>query len=99
MMDNYNARSTALWVEFFVSRRQFIATPPVRPSHLPAPIIPSRRRTIWSKKWLLRRPYHGNYDALLQELHREDRKGYKNFMRISAELFNEMVESRSPIAT
>ena len=49
------------------------------------------------KKWLLRRPYHGNYDALLQELHREDRKGYKNFMRISAELFNEMVGRLSPI--
>ena len=57
----------------------------------------SKEEHIVKKKWLLRRPYRGNYENLLQELHREDRKGYKNFMRISAELFNEMVERLSSI--
>ena len=68
------------------------ATPPLCPPHLPA-----RRRSIWFKNWLLRRPHHGNYVSLLHELHREDRKGYKKFMRVSAELFDEMVERLSHV--
>ena len=61
------------------------------------PHLPARRRSIWFKNWLLRRPHHGNYVSLLHELHREDRKGYKKFMRVSAELFDEIVERLSHV--
>ncbi|KAH3776383.1 hypothetical protein DPMN_177807 [Dreissena polymorpha] len=35
-----------------------------------------RRREVWVKLWLTRRPLHGQYEQLLQELNREDPKGY-----------------------
>lgn len=40
---------------------------------------------------------HGDYHHLLQELNREDTKGYKNFLRIKPELFGEMVDRLTPI--
>ena len=49
------------------------------------------------RDWLSRRPAFGQYDQLLTELHREDLKGYKNFLRITPELFHEMVEKITPI--
>ena len=56
-----------------------------------------RRKSTWVRDWLSRRPAFGQYDQLLTELHREDRKGYKNFLRITPELFHEMVEKITPI--
>ena len=38
----------------------------------------------------------GQYDSLLTELHREDQSGYKNYLRITPDLFKEMVEKLSP---
>ena len=52
---------------------------------------------MWVREWLLRRPTFGQYDQLLTELHREDLRGYKNFLRITPELFHEMVERLTPI--
>ncbi|XP_064097017.1 putative nuclease HARBI1 [Macrobrachium nipponense] len=43
------------------------------------------------------RQLHGDYDHLLQELNKEDRKGHKNFLRIYPALFEEMVERLTPI--
>ena len=40
---------------------------------------------------------HGDYHQLLQELNREDPNGFKNFLRIKPELFQEMVERLKPI--
>ena len=57
----------------------------------PSPQVQTRRRRIWSRDWLLRRPMHGDYHQLLQELNREDPNGFKNFLRIKPELFQEMV--------
>ena len=59
--------------------------------------MPRRRvcapRRYWVKPWLLRRPLFGQYENLFYELHEiVDRKGYQNFLRMSPELFNELVE-------
>ena len=55
-----------------------------------------RRRTVWVKPWLLRRPLFGQYKQLLQELHREDERGYRNFLRVPPRLFMELVERVGP---
>lgn len=73
-------------------RRRRLQQPPVPPQP------PARRpRRIWCREWLTRRATHGDYHHLLQELHREDTKGYKNFLRIEPELFGEMVDRLTPI--
>ena len=55
-----------------------------------------RRRRLWCREWLLRRSLHGEYDTLIDELNREDTQGYKNYLRITPDLFAEMVEKVSP---
>ena len=55
-----------------------------------------RRRPVWVKPWLLRRPEYGHYENLLQELHREDPSSYKNFLRVPPELFMELIERVGP---
>ena len=55
-----------------------------------------RRKSVWVREWLARRPVFGQYDQLLNELHAQDKKGYKNFLRITPELFHEMVEKLTP---
>lgn len=59
---------------------------------------PATRRTkrIWCREWLMRRTLHGNYHQLLEELNNEDRRGFKNFLRIEPELFAEMLQRLSP---
>ena len=61
----------------------------------PQPQPPVRRR-LWAQPWLLRREVQGDYDNLLWELHREDHKGFKSFIRISTELFEEMIAKIEP---
>ena len=56
----------------------------------------ARRKDIWCRQWLARRPLYGQYEQLLQELNREDPNGYKNFLRIDADLFGEIVDRISP---
>ena len=41
------------------------------------------RRTVWVKPWILRRPLFGQYEQLLQEMNREDERGYRNFQDYS----------------
>ena len=50
------------------------------------------RRTVWVKHWLLRHPMFGQFEQLLQELHREDERGYRNILRVPPRLFMELVE-------
>ena len=45
---------------------------------------------------MTRRQELGQYDSLLTELHREDQSGYRNYLRITPDLFQEMVEKLSP---
>ena len=60
---------------------------------------PTRRRIhrrVWVRKWLSRRQESGQYERLLTELHMEDERGYKNYLRITPDLFHEMVEKVTP---
>ena len=70
----------------------------VEPPHPPPPPPPIRRRPrrLWSRQWLLRREVFGEYDNLLAELHREDSRGFKTFVRITPDFFEEMVERITP---
>ena len=58
---------------------------------------PPRRtpRRVWVREWLARRQEFGQYDGLLTELHK-DHRGYKNYLRITPDLFQEMVEKVTP---
>ncbi|XP_068204669.1 uncharacterized protein [Palaemon carinicauda] len=38
----------------------------------------------------------GQYDTLLTELHKEDQRGYKIYLRFTADLFQEMIEKLTP---
>ena len=51
-----------------------------------------KARTVWVREWLTRRHHFGHYDQLLTELHKEDPRGYRNDLRITPDLFQEMVE-------
>ena len=55
-----------------------------------------KRRSVWAKDWLQRRVLHGQYEKLIVELREEDARGYKNYMRISSELFQELLERVGP---
>ena len=55
-----------------------------------------QRRAIWCRQWLARRPLYGPYEQLLQKLNREDPNSYKNFLRMDADLFGEIVDRISP---
>ena len=55
-----------------------------------------RRSRIWCREWLQRRCLYGMHENLLAELHKEDNRGFKNFLRMSPELFEEMVEKLTP---
>ena len=59
------------------------------------PAMPLCRR-IWAREWLLRRPRFGIHDHLLQELNKEDPRSFRNFVRLSPELFDEMVQRLTP---
>ena len=55
-----------------------------------------KKKTVWVREWLTRRQELGQYDSLLTELHMEDQSGYRNYLRITLDLFQEMVEKLSP---
>lgn len=54
---------------------------------------PRRQRTVWVRPWVGRREQLGFYDCLLRELEAEDRAAYRQFMRMTPELFN-LIEAR-----
>ena len=70
----------------------------VLPQFLPQPQPPRQRRprAQWARQWLLRRELFGDYENLLWELHREDHKGFKTFIRISPAFFEQMVVNITP---
>ena len=50
-----------------------------------------KKRTVWTRAWILRRPMFGNYEQLLGELNRED-----NFLRVDNDLFGKLVHCITP---
>ena len=51
-----------------------------------------KKRSIWIRKWLRRRPNLGQYTRLVQELKKEDEKGYYNFLRMDYNMFKEILQ-------
>lgn len=51
-----------------------------------------KRRSMWSRSWLLRRPLYGQYEQLVHELQREDVSGFKNFLRMDMNMFRELLD-------
>ena len=51
-----------------------------------------RNRQFWTRAWILRRRQFGLYDQLMVELRREDPYSFKNFMRMSPEMFDEIFQ-------
>ena len=51
-----------------------------------------RARSVWVRQWILRRSQLGQYEQLLQELRDEDRKGFKNFLRMDHAMFQELLQ-------
>ena len=49
-----------------------------------------KKRSVWVKPWLQRRNKLGVYHTLLQELRMEAMEEYKQFLRMSPELFDEL---------
>ena len=50
-----------------------------------------KKRTIWVRKWLTRRPDLGQYARLMDELKKEDVKGFCNFLRMDYEIYQEIL--------
>lgn len=47
-------------------------------------------RSVWERKWIERRKLYGAYNALSRELRMEDPSQLRNFIRMSAEDFEEL---------
>ena len=56
-----------------------------------------KKRIVWVRKWIMRRPQHGMYEKLMQELRCEDEASFVNFIRFPPELFQELVNTVGPI--
>ena len=41
------------------------------------------QRKVWVRELFTKSPEFGQYDNLLTELHKEDQRGYKNYLRIT----------------
>lgn len=55
-----------------------------------------RRRMFWVKPWLLRRPALGFYDRLMVELRAEDMQQFRKFLRVPAEMYDDLVATLTP---
>ena len=54
------------------------------------------KKSVWMRSWLQRRLFLGQYEKLVAELRGEDLRGFRNYMRISPELFQELLERVGP---
>ena len=54
-------------------------------------------RRIWVRSWIQRRREVGAYHTLMRELKQEDQRGFKNFVRMSKEDFEELLLRVSPL--
>jgi len=58
-----------------------------------------RRRMVWVKPWLQRRVLLGQYDTLFNELRIEERGGFKQFLRVDADTFMQLLHRVGPRIT
>ncbi len=58
-----------------------------------------RRRHVWVRPWIGRRREFGLYDQLMVELRNEDQASFKNFMRMSPDMFDELLARVAPRIT
>ena len=50
-----------------------------------------RQRRWWTRDWLLRRPLHGQYEALMAELELEDPQAFQEFLRLDVATFHDIL--------
>ena len=50
-----------------------------------------RQRRWWTRDWLLHRPLHGQYEALMAELKMEDPQGFQQFLRVDVATFHDIL--------
>ena len=55
-----------------------------------------KRRQIWVRKWISKRDEEGLHAKLLQELLSEDDKSFQNFLRMSREDYDYLLEKVTP---
>lgn len=55
-----------------------------------------KQRRWWTRDWLLRRPIHGQYEALMAELCAENPAAYRNFVRLEPRMFQELLHIIGP---
>ena len=55
-----------------------------------------KKKSVWMRSWLQRRVFLGQYEKLVAELRGEDLRRFRNYMRISPELFQELLERVGP---
>jgi len=57
-----------------------------------------RPKAFWMRPWLQaeRRLLYGHYDRLMTELRREDQQSFFNFLRMPAEMFDELINRVGP---
>ncbi len=58
--------------------------------------VGNRRRAVWVRAWLLRRPIYGHYETLLAELNREDLPAFRNYTSMDPDMFFELVDRLPP---
>lgn len=58
-----------------------------------------RRHRWWVRPWLTieRRLHYGQYETLMQELRAEDVGSFKRYLRITPDMFDEILQRVSPV--
>lgn len=56
-----------------------------------------RKKRMWIRPWISRRPDYGLFEQLMTELEAEDLGGYRNFLRLYPSEFNELVNMVAPL--
>jgi hypothetical protein len=57
----------------------------------------TRKKRLWSRKWILRRGTHGAAAGLLRELECEDTTEYRLFLRMDSEQFDTLLQNIAPL--
>jgi len=58
-----------------------------------------RRRSMWVRPWLQRRPLLGQYETLMSELMREAHGDFKSFLRMEPDMFRQLLVRVEPRIT
>ncbi len=58
-----------------------------------------RNRVIWTRQWILNRQSHGVFHHLLNELQQLDTSSYRNFVRMDAATFEQLLCMVAPMIT